>query len=143
VNIKGIPEENPVVPSTHTSARCLNVLLVESDADSRALLNRVLSAAAYHVHTADSSAQAREVAAELGDDLDVVMAPTTLPDGDGVGLMSELHDLFGCRTICLTGNPGAIDDEDRCFHAGIDRCVPRVVMLGVPGSRGVRKPLTH
>jgi DNA-binding response OmpR family regulator len=132
------------VPSIQTPTRCLNILLVESDPKSRALLDRVLTAAAYHVHTAGSYAQARELALELGDSLDVVMSPMTLPDGDGVGLMSELRDLCGCRTVCLTADQGCIDDEDRCARAGIDRCVPRVQML-LPlrmraASRGVDHP---
>jgi CheY-like chemotaxis protein len=117
--------------------RHLHILLVESNPESRALMDRVLTAAAYEVHTAASYAEARELALELGEDLDVVMAPMDLPDGDGVGLMSELHDLCGCRTVCLTGPDGS-DDDGRCAAAGIDRCVPQVQMfttLGVVAKR--------
>jgi CheY-like chemotaxis protein len=78
------------------------------------------------VHTAASVAQARQVAGEMGEELDVVFSPLALPDGDGLGLMTELHNRYGCRTVCLINGDGPSADEGRrCAQAGIDRCVPR------------------
>lgn len=112
--------------STNAPARRLHVLLIESDPDVRFVMDRMLTASAYDVHTADSVEQARQVAGEMGEDLDVVVSPLALPDGDGLGLMTELHDRYGCRTVCLTEcAETAAEESCKCAHAGIDRCIPR------------------
>src|SRR5436190_22257542 len=82
------------MPISNASSRRLHVLLIESDPDVRFMMDRILTASAHDVHTADSVEQARQVAGEMGEALDVVVSPLALPDGDGLGLMTELHDRY-------------------------------------------------
>jgi DNA-binding response OmpR family regulator len=102
----------------------LRILVVQARPDSREMLRRLLCAATYEVHTAESCAQGRLVASSLEQGPDVVVADVRLPDGDGVDLMSELHALHGCRTIALAARLTHDRDARRCREAGIDRTVP-------------------
>src|SRR4051812_36408872 len=92
----------------------LRILVVQARPDSREMLRRLLCAATYEVHTAESYAQGRLVASSLEQGPDVVVADVRLPDGDGVDLMSELHALHGCRTIALAARLTHDRDARRC-----------------------------
>lgn len=102
----------------------LNLLVVEKNEETRAMLVRLLVAASYRVRTAETCAGAREVAAGMGDGPDVAVSAVDLPDGDGVMLLVELRERYGCRTIAFTSAGAATAAEEaRCRAARIDRCL--------------------
>lgn len=129
----GTIEEQIVGELPGQSAR-LRLLVVERHDDTRAMLQRLLAAASYCVHTVSTCADARAVVASLGEPPDVVVAEVDLPDGDGVTLMAELRERYGCRTIAFTGH-GMPQDVERCRAAGIDRHLLKP--LGVAELRAV------
>ena len=100
----------------------LNLLVVEKNEETRAMLVRLLSAASYRVRTAETCAGARVAAAGMGDGPDVAVSAVDLPDGDGVMLLVELRELYGCRTIAFT-SANAPAEQERCRAARIDRCL--------------------
>jgi DNA-binding response OmpR family regulator len=106
--------------SANPSAQRWRVLVVETHEDTRAMLERLLVAASHRVHTATTCARARALAASLAEPLDVAVAEVKLPDGDGVTLLVDLRERYGCRTIAFTV-PGSAEDGGRCDAAGIDR----------------------
>lgn len=97
----------------------LRVLVIEDHADSLAAMARLLSRIARDVLTAASCEAARAVAASAGGPVDVVVGDIGLPDGDGVELLGELREIYGCGIIALTGH-GMDTDLRRCKAAGVD-----------------------
>ena len=97
----------------------LRVLVIEDHADSLAAMARLLSRIAKDVLTAESCKAARAVAASADGPVDVVVGDIGLPDGDGLELLGELKEAYGCGLIALTGH-GMEKDLQRCRAAGVD-----------------------
>ena len=97
----------------------LRVLVIEDHPDSLAAMARLLSRIAKDVLTAESCKAARVVAASAAGPVDVVVGDIGLPDGDGVELLGELKEAYGCGLIALTGH-GMENDLQRCKAAGVD-----------------------
>ena len=91
------------------------VLLVEDHEITRTVLAHLLSRRNYKVFTADSVAQAREIADQ--NKFDFLIADIGLPDGNGNDLMNELREKYGLKGIALTGY-GMEDDIARGKAAG-------------------------
>lgn len=96
------------------------ILLVEDHADTLDLMlrsfRRVYTGTVMAAH---SCATARTVAAGATCDLDLVIGDIGLPDGDGLKLLVELKQAYGCKTVALTGF-GMPNDLERSRQAGID-----------------------
>jgi signal transduction histidine kinase/pSer/pThr/pTyr-binding forkhead associated (FHA) protein/ActR/RegA family two-component response regulator len=87
-------------PSQPRSRRCLRLLIVEDNRDTRQFLSLVLSQRGHEVHTAASLSEAR---AELvGRDFDLLISDIELPDGTGLELMQELAQR-GVPGIAMSG----------------------------------------
>jgi CheY-like chemotaxis protein len=78
----------------------IRVLLVEDDVVTSRLMAELLFGAGYSVRTANSFAEALEVAPA---GFDLVVSDLGLPDGSGLDLMGLLRDRHGLRGIALTG----------------------------------------
>ena len=101
------------------------IVLVEDDAASSCALRRLLTAAGYHVVSAASVGEAREVVGRHGCDL--LIADLGLPDGSGLDLLRELRDTHGLQKgIALTGFTND-DDVAACAAAGFSAYLPKPV----------------
>jgi len=76
----------------------MNILIVDDEPIITVLAQRILSKKGWHILTANSLAEAREVTGPL----DVIVADVGLPNGDG----RHLRDLYpGVPFIVISGNP--------------------------------------
>jgi PAS domain S-box-containing protein len=89
----------------------LRVLIVEDDADSRQLLEALLSARGAHVLAASSTAKAlRVLAAER---VDVLVADIGLPRADGFTLLDRVRAMPGLSRLPAVAVTGFASEEDR------------------------------
>ncbi|MEZ4405218.1 MAG: response regulator transcription factor [Polyangiales bacterium] len=96
----------------------MRVMIVEDDAETRALLSRALSRDGHAVAEAASVAQALELASER--ECDLVVLDLGLPDGEGTTLCAELRRRgHGAPVLVLTAH-GAVSSRLACFDAGAD-----------------------
>jgi PAS domain S-box-containing protein len=79
----------------------LRILLVEDNADTLAILARLLRARGHEVLDAGNLADATALAS--GRDLDLIITDLGLPDGSGLDLMRTLAPAAGARGIALSG----------------------------------------
>ena len=99
-----------------------HILVVDDEADIRGLLKEILSEEGYEVDVAANAVQARASRARQTPDL--VLLDLTLPDGDGLGIVSELLVEADPPTfVALTGHDSR-EVADRCMAAG---CISVVV----------------
>ena len=68
-----------------------HILVIDDDAELRAVLRRPLAAEGYTVTEADCIAEGRRLAATSGKRFDLVILDLRLPDGDGCDLCGELR----------------------------------------------------
>jgi CheY-like chemotaxis protein len=104
------------VDSENREGGALTILLVEDHADTRKLLQRVLGGLGHRTVAVASCADARAVD---NMPINLVLSDLGLPDGDGIELLRELKQRFGCRVAALTGYGDAVD-LDRTRAAGVD-----------------------
>jgi len=97
----------------HHQARQRRVLIVDDHADTRDLLERLLSRR-YEVVTAGCFDSALALAAVRAPD--IVVTDVGLPGRDGIALMRELRDRYGAAGIAVTGH--AIDSAATLREAG-------------------------
>ena len=96
----------------------LRLLLVEDHQDTAAVLKKLLVRRGYEVRSAETVAQALEIAEAF--EFDVLVSDIGLPDGTGVELMGELTSRHGERTfrgVALSGF-GMQEDLERSSAAG-------------------------
>jgi PAS domain S-box-containing protein len=93
----------------------LRILLVEDDAVTLRVMDRLLETRGHHVVTADNVASA-VVAAEASE-FDLLICDLGLPDGSGLDLIRELRARQPVPGIALTGH-GMDDDIQRSLEAG-------------------------
>jgi DNA-binding response OmpR family regulator len=104
--------------ATEREGETLTVLLIEDHADTREMLGKVLTKLGHRALIATCCADARAVAVDPKT-VDLILGDVGLPDGDGVALLQELKQRFGCRVAALTGY-GQQVDVDRTTAAGVD-----------------------
>jgi DNA-binding response OmpR family regulator len=99
------PDATPALP---------RVLLVEDDVDTLTMMGKLLARVPVENVAVDSCCAARTAARERA--FDVVIADVGLSDGDGVDLVRELKQQYGCRTVVMSGydapdsgTPGGVD----------------------------------
>jgi two-component system response regulator PilR (NtrC family) len=77
-------------------------LIVEDDAVTATALSRVVQVMGFTVAVATSLAEARSLISDRVPEL--ILLDLKLPDGDGLELMLELHDVHTTRFIVITGD---------------------------------------
>jgi DNA-binding response OmpR family regulator len=97
----------------------MKILLVEDHADTLETVTLLLRRSGHEVLPTATCAEARS-AAQAESDIQAIVGDLGLPDGDGVDLLVELKQRFGCPTIALTAY-GMDADLKRCSAAGVDR----------------------
>jgi CheY-like chemotaxis protein len=93
----------------------LRILLVEDHEPTRSTLAHLLVRRYYHVVTAATVAEARNLA--HAQHFDLLISDIGLPDGNGYDLMAELRQRSNLRGIALTGY-GMEQDLTRSQDAG-------------------------
>ena len=112
------PAEHAKTVQPPRSTGALRLLLVEDHQSSREVLARILRRAGHEVHTAETAAQALQIAAtEPG--LHVVISDIGLPDQSGFALMTQLKEKYGLPGIALSGY-GMEEDVRNARAAGFD-----------------------
>ena len=113
------PETARAPPSVTTRpALHVRLLLVEDNAVSTQVMERLLRRLGHEVRSAPSCEQALKAATEHGAVYDVLLSDIGLPDGNGTDLVRQLRPLQPTmRAIALSGY-GRDEDIKRCYEAG-------------------------
>jgi CheY-like chemotaxis protein len=102
------------------------ILVVDDDAESREMVQRVLAREGYAVDAVGTAAEARRLCTSGG--VDLLIAEVTLPDGDGWSLMRDLAREWGQRGIALSAQARAAD-EQRSLAAGFAAHVTKPISV--------------
>jgi DNA-binding NtrC family response regulator len=94
-----------------------NVLVVDDEADIRALIDEILSEEGYKVTVAANAAAAR--AAKAAGHQDLVLLDIWMPDMDGISLLREWSDqgLLDCPVVMMSGH-GTVDTAVEATRLG-------------------------
>jgi two-component system, chemotaxis family, CheB/CheR fusion protein len=97
------PSDRPVLERGHA------VLIVEDDSEVLDTLKLLLDSRGYRSFTARNSAQALEVIADRGSDLELIIADYNLPGPNGIEVASKIEEAAGRKipAILLTGDISA------------------------------------
>ncbi len=98
-----------------SASECMDILLVEDDADSASVLRRLLERHHYAVAIAGCAAEARWACGNKR--FDLLICDIGLPDENGWSLMPDLRDRYGLKGIALTAF-AAPADFDKSRQAG-------------------------
>ena len=112
------------LPQQQQPPHRLRILLVDDHADTRDLLERLLSSR-FEIVTAACLASA--LAAAERSVPDIVISDIGLPDGDGVALMRELHRRSGVAGIAVSGY--AIENAKAFREAGFVNWLRKPIQL--------------
>jgi len=82
-------------------------VVIEDDADVRALLTQLLQQAGFEVTEAETGAAGVRAVREL--DADLVTLDLNLPDLDGIEVCRRIRDISEAYIVMLTGRPDEID----------------------------------
>ncbi len=120
-------------PSDWARLDGLNVLVVDDDADGRAVLARLLQAAGATTTTANSAKQARKILSETGAAgarFDVLVSDLGMPEEDGLDLIRSLragdYPVDVLPAIVLTAFAQS-HHQASAFEAGFQRHIPKPV----------------
>jgi CheY-like chemotaxis protein len=94
------PNEVEPEPVPASACRCLKLLIVEDNRDTRQFLALILNRRGHEVRTAASLSEAR--AELIARDFDLLISDVELPDGSGLELMLELRER-GTAGIAMSG----------------------------------------
>ena len=108
------PDATPTLP---------RVLIVEDDVDTLNMMGKLLARVPVENVAVTSCCAARTAARE--GPFDVVISDVGLSDGDGVDLVLELKQQYGCRTVVMSG----YDAPDAGTPGGVDFWLPKPVDL--------------
>jgi CheY-like chemotaxis protein len=127
-----MPAAAPRSPAARRDLQGIRVLVVDDEADARALLRAVLEERGAAVTTASSAPEA--FAALAATRPHVILSDIAMPGEDGYALMRRIRALLpehGGRTpaIALTAYASA-DDQKRAFTAGYQLHVAKPVDAG-------------
>jgi CheY-like chemotaxis protein len=114
-------------PATHmeqSNEETLRLLVVEDHVDSAEMLSRLLQNFGYHVRTANTAADARELV--TSESFDVMLSDLGLPDEDGYELMSWIRQRHATKGIAMSGF-GMDEDVRRSRAAGFSEHVVKPV----------------
>jgi CheY-like chemotaxis protein len=108
------PNEVEPEPTPATGCRCLRLLIVEDNRDTRQFLALILSRRGHEVRTAASLSEAR--AELIARDFDLLISDLELPDGSGLALMLESRER-GIPGIAMSGF-GSAEDTQLSMESG-------------------------
>jgi DNA-binding NtrC family response regulator len=93
------------------------VLVVDDEADIRALIQEILSDEGYQVTVAANAAEARS--ARDAEDFDLVLLDIWMPDTDGISLLREWSErgLLACPVVIMSGH-GTVDTAVEATRLG-------------------------
>lgn len=94
------------------------ILFIEDHADTRIAAVRLLKQRGHEVKSAETCADALEMAKR--EPFDLLIADVGLPDGSGLELLGSIRRLYPIRGIVLTGNRD-FEDIERTRQAGFAR----------------------
>ncbi|MBI3180419.1 MAG: sigma-54-dependent Fis family transcriptional regulator, partial [Deltaproteobacteria bacterium] len=93
-----------------------HLLVVDDEPNTRKTLRRALELAGYSVSTAESVADARQRIEER--DADLCLLDVRLPDGNGIGLLSDLKKLARPPEVVMMSGDASIDDAVKALGLG-------------------------
>jgi DNA-binding response OmpR family regulator len=116
-------------------------MVIEDDADTLAMLGRVLTLMGIDALPVATCEGARHAAATLGTP-DLVIADSVFPDGDGVACAAEFKARYGCRTLIYSGHPqpDEADGVDAWLMKPADLAVLRGAVQGLVDGYAGRRP---
>ena len=133
-----------------------HVLVVDDEADIRALIREILSDEGYEVTAAADAAEARTARAETS--FDLILLDIWMPDTDGITLLREWSDSGDrkCPVVSMSGH-GTVDTAVEATRLGAVDFVEKPLSLAkllrtveaalesankaIPGSRGMLTPI--
>jgi PAS domain S-box-containing protein len=119
LGLNTVPPAPPVRPAADVkiAGGGKSILLVEDHADTRQVLEKLLTSLGFTVWAAGSVKEARELSDR--EHFDLLVSDIGLPDGTGHEVMSYLRARHGTRGIALSGF-GQDDDIRRSQEAGFE-----------------------
>jgi CheY-like chemotaxis protein len=102
------------------------ILVVDDHADSREIMERVLSREGYAVEVVGTAAEARRICGAGW--IDLLIAEVALPDGDGWSLMRDLVRECGQRGLAVSAHARAVD-EQRSLDAGFSAHITKPISV--------------
>jgi DNA-binding response OmpR family regulator len=108
------PDATPTLP---------RVLLVDDDADTLVMMRKLLARVPVDNVSVASCTEARDAARDGA--FDVVISDVGLADGDGIALVRELKESYGCRTVVMSG----YDAPDDGTPGGVDLWIAKPIDL--------------
>jgi DNA-binding response OmpR family regulator len=99
------------------------VLLVDDDVDTLAMMRKLLARVPVDNVSVATCCEARTAARDNA--FAVVISDADLCDGDGIALVRELKECYGCRTVVMSG----YDAPDDGTPGGVDLWIAKPVDL--------------
>jgi signal transduction histidine kinase/CheY-like chemotaxis protein len=121
------PKRTESVPAPPIELTGIRALIVEDDADSREVLQLILTQAGATVTAASSVREA--LAAVANETVDVVVTDLGMPEQDGFSLIAQLRQNVGYASLPVIAVTGYARDEDRAraLHSGFQAHVAKPV----------------
>src|SRR4029078_3904313 len=83
------------------------ILVVDDEANIRALIDEILSEEGYDVTTAADARHAR--AARKDNEFDLILLDIWMPDTDGISLLKEWNESGAAGTVVMMSGHGTVD----------------------------------
>jgi DNA-binding NtrC family response regulator len=115
------------------------ILVVDDEANIRALIDEILSEEGYDVTTAADAKQAR--AARKENEYDLVLLDIWMPDTDGISLLKEWSENGSAGTVVMMSGHGTVDTAVEATRLGAVDFIEKPVSLAKL-LRTVEKALT-
>jgi two-component system nitrogen regulation response regulator NtrX len=103
------------------------ILVVDDEANIRALIDEILSEEGYDVTTAADAREAR--AARTGQDFDLVLLDIWMPDTDGISLLREWSEGGPLGTVVMMSGHGTVDTAVEATRLGAVDFIEKPVSL--------------
>jgi two-component system, NtrC family, nitrogen regulation response regulator NtrX len=103
------------------------ILVVDDEANIRALIDEILSEEGYSVTTAADAKEAR--AARKEHDYDLVLLDIWMPDTDGISLLKEWSENGGTGTVVMMSGHGSVDTAVEATRLGAFDFIEKPVSL--------------
>jgi two-component system, NtrC family, nitrogen regulation response regulator NtrX len=103
------------------------ILVVDDEANIRALIDEILSEEGYEVTTAANAAEAR--AARKGGEFDLILLDIWMPDTDGISLLKEWSESGTPGTVVMMSGHGTVDTAVEATRLGAVDFIEKPVSL--------------
>lgn len=107
----------------------VRILYIEDEPGNRMLVRRVLEAEGFSVTEAADGLVGLEMAAEMSQDLDLILLDINLPEIDGYDLAKRFRDTDGLKTIPILAVTANVmhGDRERTIEAGCDGYIQKPI----------------